>query len=132
VGGGWLLNRSAKALFGRERPKLWESVAPETSLSFPSGHAMASMALIAALVVLLWPTRWRYPTIGLGGIFVLLVGLSRVYLGVHYPSDVLAGWIASFAWVMGVSVLLYGRVGRLASENSPPQRIEAQQGRPNS
>lgn len=116
VGGAGLLNRVAKAFFGRERPKLWESVAPETTLSFPSGHAMGSMALIAVLVVLLWPTRWRNLMLILGAVFVVMVGLSRIYLGVHYPSDVLAGWVASFAWVMGVSILGYGRVGRPAPQ----------------
>ena len=117
--GAGLLNLAAKALFTRERPKLWQSIAPERSFSFPSGHAMGSMALVGALVVLLWPTRWRYPMLLLGGLFVLLVGLSRVYLGVHYPSDILAGWGASFAWVMGLSMILYGRPGKPARPMSP-------------
>ena len=110
--GSGALNQAAKAVFGRERPKLWPSVAPESTFSFPSGHAMLSTALVVALVVLLWPTRWRYPMLLLGGLFVALVGLSRVYLGVHYPSDIIAGWVASFAWVMGLSSILYGRLGR--------------------
>lgn len=122
VGGAGVLNMVAKAFFGRVRPRLWESVAPETTLSFPSGHAMGSMALVAALVVLLWPTKWRYPMLGLGAVFVVMVGLSRIYLGVHYPSDVLAGWVASFAWVMGISMLIYRQVGRPAPmpAQSPP------------
>ncbi len=110
--GAAILNQTAKVLFGRERPKLWPSVAPESTFSFPSGHAMGSTALVTALVVLLWPTRWRYPMLLLGSAFVLLVSLSRIYLGVHYPSDILAGWAASFAWVMGLSSILYGRLGK--------------------
>lgn len=113
--GAALLNQTAKFFFGRDRPKLWPSVAPEPTFSFPSGHAMGSTALVAALVVLLWPTRWRYPMLLLGCLFVLLVSLSRIYLGVHYPSDILAGWVASFAWVMGLSLLLYGRLGKRAA-----------------
>ena len=112
--GAAILNQAAKGFFGRSRPKLWPSVAPELTLSFPSGHAMGSMALAAALVVLLWPTRWRYPMLLAGSLFVLLVSLSRVYLGVHYPSDILAGWVASFAWVMGLSSILYRRLGKPA------------------
>jgi undecaprenyl-diphosphatase len=112
VGGGGILNQVAKTMFGRERPTFWESIAPEPTLSFPSGHAMGSMALVVALVVLLWPTRWRLHALILGIFFVVMVGLSRVYLGVHYPSDVLAGWAASLAWVMGLSRVLYGRLGK--------------------
>lgn len=113
VGGAALLNLVAKFIFRRPRPDLWTSIAPEPTFSFPSGHAMGSMALIVALVVLLWPTRWRWLTLFLGGLFVLLVGMSRVYLGVHYPSDILAGWAASLAWVLGVSIVLYGRTTKV-------------------
>ena len=122
VFGAVALNQAAKALFGRERPKLWVSVAPESTLSFPSGHAMMSMALVAALVVLLWSTRWRYPMLCGGGLFVLLVGLSRIYLGVHYPSDILAGWMASFAWVMGLSSIMYRRLGKPATLHARQDR----------
>lgn len=104
TGGAALLNLIAKSLFGRVRPDIWLSLSPETSFSFPSGHAMGSMALVAALIVLVWPTRWRNATILIGGLFVILVGVSRSYLGVHYPSDILAGWTASAAWVSGVSL----------------------------
>lgn len=119
VGGAAILNLAAKHSFGRIRPDLWLSIAPETTFSFPSGHAMGSMALCAALVVLAWPTRWRWPTLILGGLFVLLVGLSRVYLGVHYPSDILAGWAASLGWVIGVSLVLYGRLTKPTPEAEP-------------
>ena len=102
VGGAMAVNYGAKLLFRRDRPDLWKSLAVEHDYSFPSGHAMGSMAVVAALIILAWPTRWRWPVVTLGGLFVLLVGISRLYLGVHFPSDVLAGWSASLAWVAGV------------------------------
>jgi undecaprenyl-diphosphatase len=110
VGGAAVLNVVAKHAFARTRPNLWQSIAPENTFSFPSGHAMGSMAAMAALVVLLWPTRWRYPMLIFAATFVVAVGLSRMYLGVHYPSDVLAGWAASLGWVIGVSALMWGRL----------------------
>jgi len=119
VGGAAMLNLAAKQSFERIRPALWLSIAPETTYSFPSGHAMGSMALAAALVVLAWPTRWRQVTLIVGSLFVLLVGLSRVYLGVHYPSDILAGWTASLAWVTGVSLVLYGRLAKPTPHAQP-------------
>jgi undecaprenyl-diphosphatase len=109
TGGAALLNLLAKHGFARARPDLWPSIAPETSFSFPSGHAMQSMAVAAALVVLLWPTLARWPVLVLGAGFTLLVGVSRVYLGVHFPSDVLAGWAASLAWVAGLALLFHHR-----------------------
>ena len=105
--GASLLNMGAKRFFARDRPDLWESIAPEATFSFPSGHAMGSMALATVLVLLAWPTRLRWPVVVLLGSFVLLVGLSRIYLGVHYPSDILGGWVASGAWVVGVYLALY-------------------------
>ena len=107
--GSALLNLAAKPIFARERPALWESIAPEHNYSFPSGHAMGSMTLACVLVLLAWRTRARWPVLGVATVFVVLVGMSRVYLGVHYPSDILAGWAAAIAWTMAVHVLVFQR-----------------------
>jgi undecaprenyl-diphosphatase len=121
IGGTGVLNQSGKMFFQRSRPDLWLSPAPapEHTFSFPSGHAMGSMALVAALAVLAWPTRWRWWVIAIGGLFTFVVGVSRVYLGVHYPSDVLAGWSASLAWVVGLSMVAYGRAGKPVRQATP-------------
>jgi undecaprenyl-diphosphatase len=105
--GSALLNLGAKQFFQRDRPTLWESISPEDTFSFPSGHAMGSMTLAAVLVLLAWRTRWRWPVTLLAATFVVLVGYSRVYLGVHFPSDILAGWMAAIAWVVGVYLVLF-------------------------
>ena len=106
VGGAALLNTLAKHGFARIRPDFWVSVLPETTFSFPSGHAMQSMAVVTALAALTWVRPWRWIVAPVGMCFVFLVGLSRIYLGVHFPSDILAGWAASLAWVIGLTVLL--------------------------
>lgn len=107
LGGSALLNIATKQIFARERPALWESIAPEHNFSFPSGHAMGSMTLACTLALLAWHTRWRWPVIVVMGAFVVLVGFSRLYLGVHYPSDILAGWTAATAWAVCVYLLLF-------------------------
>ncbi|QOD90343.1 phosphatase PAP2 family protein [Lysobacter sp. CW239] len=98
LAGSGLLNVLTKQVFARDRPALWESIAPETTWSFPSGHAMGSATLAVVLILLAWHTRWRWPVIVAMAAFVLLVGFSRVYLGVHYPSDILAGWAVASVW----------------------------------
>ena len=104
--GSAALNIVAKNHFARMRPDLWLSITPETTYSFPSGHAMGSMTLGMAVIILCWPTRCRWPILILSLVFILLVSVSRVYLGVHYPSDILAGWTAAIAWTFGMYVLV--------------------------
>ena len=112
--GSALLNLGSKQWFQRDRPSLWESVAPETTFSFPSGHAMGSMTLAMVVILLAWPTRWRWPALLAVGVFALLVAFSRIYLGVHYPSDILGGWMAAMAWVAGVYLVLFRGKRRMA------------------
>ncbi len=98
-----------KLVFARPRPQ----VIPQSlgSYSFPSGHTMSATGLAASLVVVLWPTRWRVPALVVGVVWAVGVGLSRVYLGYHFPSDVVAGWALSLA-VVGATLLGFGgRVG---------------------
>lgn len=109
LAGSALLNIAAKHYFARPRPDLWSSIAPETTYSFPSGHAMGSMTLAAVLVLLSWRTRARWPVLALMLLCVPMIGASRVYLGVHYPSDILAGWAAALAWAVGGYWLIFGR-----------------------
>ncbi len=99
--GAGLMDGLVKMYFGRVRPDLWTSILPESSFSFPSGHSMISAALGFAVVVLLWPTKWRLPALILAPPTVFLIGLSRIYLGVHYPSDVLGGWCGGLIWAAG-------------------------------
>ena len=110
VVGAAALNLFAKQLFQRARPALWLSIAPEKTYSFPSGHAMQTMAFSVAICTLLWHTRWRWPVVAGCCVYVFTVGLSRVYLGVHYPSDIAAGWVASIAWVSGIRFSLLNRL----------------------
>lgn len=104
--GSIIINRTAKVLLHRVRPHLWESPAPEFDYGFPSGHAMSSMTFVAVLVILTWGSRWRWLVLIVGTIFVLVIGWTRLYLGVHYPSDILAGWMVSVGWAVGVSLII--------------------------
>lgn len=109
VGGAWLLSGAAKLAFRRARPDYWESIQPETSYSFPSGHAMCSMAFGLAVAFVAWHGPLRWPAVLFAIVFAGSIGISRIYLGVHYPTDVIAGWLASIAWTTGVLLVLRPR-----------------------
>jgi membrane-associated phospholipid phosphatase len=106
VGGAALVNGALKLSFQRARPSLWIPIVTEKSYSFPSGHAMMSSALAFSMILLFWKTRWRWYVLAAGVAYTLLVGTSRVYLGVHYPTDVLAGWCVSLVWIMLVHAVM--------------------------
>lgn len=101
-----LLNRNAKLLIHRPRPHLWETIySVRTDFAFPSGHAMSSMALAIMLVVLTWHTRWRWLVLSCSSLFAIGVAWTRLYLGAHYPSDIIGGWILALAWASFIALL---------------------------
>jgi undecaprenyl-diphosphatase len=84
-----------KLMFSRERPRLFDKVALPTDYSFPSGHSMSAMGIygvIAAALIAMYPAA-RRPVIAAAALLIVAIGVSRVYLGVHWPSDVLGGWL---------------------------------------
>jgi membrane protein DedA with SNARE-associated domain/membrane-associated phospholipid phosphatase len=102
------LNFVLKEAFHRARPSLWDVVALH-SYSFPSGHAMAAVAIYgmaAVVAVRLWPRLTRVAEIGMP-LLALLIGISRVYLGAHWPTDVLAGFAAGTFILSGGVYVLY-------------------------
>lgn len=116
--GSLALASGLKVGFGRARPDFAEPLAEETTFSFPSGHAAVSVAVVGALCFLLarsTPRRGeRVAIVAVGAVAVLAIGFSRLYLGVHYLSDVVAGWLAggtALALCIAVLLVLEHRVG---------------------
>lgn len=104
VGSGVLISMAMKAGFSRPRPDLVPHGARVYTSSFPSGHSMGSAVTFLTLGALLAGTqqRWRLKAyfLVLAVLLTTLVGVSRVYLGVHWPTDVLGGWTAGAAWAL--------------------------------
>ncbi|PYE51927.1 phosphatase PAP2 family protein [Deinococcus yavapaiensis] len=107
LGGLATINFLLKLFFDRPRPHLWKPFLPENDSSFPSGHSMFAAALAGTIIATLWNTRWRAPAIVLGALYVLGMMWSRVYIGVHYPTDVLGGALFSIAWVFGLTKVMH-------------------------
>jgi undecaprenyl-diphosphatase len=102
MGGATILDNGLKLLFHRVRPEAFYGVLPDT-FSFPSGHALFGLCFYGAVAVIL-ATRVRhagrrFAICASALALVLCIGLSRIYLGVHYPSDVLAGYLIGGAWL---------------------------------
>jgi undecaprenyl-diphosphatase len=102
VAGAELLDQLLKLLFHRLRPAVFFGLAEPAGYSFPSGHALVSFAFFSALAVFATPRRWWYFL--LAALPIAAIGLSRVYLGMHYPSDVLGGWAAGAILLFSVSL----------------------------
>ena len=102
--GGWILNDILKWLFARPRPTVVPHLREVMSASFPSGHALTSAVVFLTLGALLMRVidrplvKWYCISLAMGA--TALVGASRVYLGVHYPSDVVAGWLVGLSWAL--------------------------------
>lgn len=115
--GGQIVNIALKEVFGRPRPTVVQATTEVVTASFPSGHAMAATiayGTVAYLVGRLEPTRaLRATTWSVAVFLILLIGLSRMYLGVHYPTDIVAGFVAGLGWtafvISGMAALEYFR-----------------------
>lgn len=117
-----VLGGTLKLLVERSRPEFPEPVTTASGYSFPSGHALNSMAFALCVLVLLHPRTHgplRALTWALLGLFVALVGLDRVALGVHFVSDVLAGWVVALA-VVAATGLAFGMLRRPAPRLTSP------------
>lgn len=110
VGGGILLSTLLKLFFDRERPDLVPHGSFVYTASFPSGHSMMAAVTYLTLGALLArvhaPLRVKSYLLGCAILLTMLVGISRVYLGVHWPSDVAAGWAVGAAWALLASFVV--------------------------
>jgi undecaprenyl-diphosphatase len=102
--GGWFINGALKQLFQRPRPDVVPHLREVMTMSFPSGHAMTSAVVYLTLGALTMRIAERRLTklycMAVATVATVLVGASRVYLGVHYPTDVIAGWLIGFSWAL--------------------------------
>ena len=124
MAGSLALNQSLKLIFHRPRPQLaWAHIQPD--YSFPSGHAMNSLVLYVALALIvwvLWGHRAGLISAVLAFMLALLIGTSRIYLGYHYFTDVVGGFLAGAAWLLIVSAAFNAgpRLRRWRAEASGP------------
>ena len=130
LAGGIALSQELKRFFGRERPPLDYQAAEAVNASFPSGHAMLSAVVyltIGAIVAQAMPQkRLKAYVMSVAVLLALIVGLSRVYLGVHWASDVMAGWCVGAAWATTCWLTaklferVFGRAGVSRPQHLPP------------
>lgn len=120
--GGVLLMFLLKHIFNRPRP-LIPLLEPVRGLSFPSGHAMMSVSFYGLLIILAWENirnrYWKSLLIILLSLFILLIGFSRIYLRLHYFSDVIAGFAAGIIW-LSISVWTIQRIERYSQKKIDP------------
>lgn len=123
--GGVTLSESLKALFERQRPPAAYQVVETLNASFPSGHALMSTVFYLSVAVMLaraFPTkRLKTYVLGVGMTLAGLVGLTRVYLGAHWATDVLAGWCVGAAWAMALWLAAYGATRLQTARHAPPR-----------
>lgn len=130
LGGNALLNHSLKLLFERARPVHEGGIVAATGYSFPSGHssgAVVAYGMLAFLACRLLPPRWHVPAIVAAALLSVTAASSRVFLRVHFPSDVVAGMLSGSAWllvcILAVTAALHhgrARAGRAARRAGEP------------
>lgn len=109
-------NLFLKSSLGRQRPELWDRIIEVKHLSYPSGHAMDSIVIYGLICYYLMTQLkpWRWLILTLTTLFIILIGLSRLYLGVHWPTDVIAGYIMGSVWLV-IAILIIESIKYLAS-----------------
>jgi len=106
-----------KTIFHRKRPDILRLI-DITGFSFPSGHSMIGLCFYGFIAYILWvnmKSRWRYPLVFLSVALIISIGISRIYLGVHYASDVLGGYSAGLAW-LAVFITISNRMYKTYSD----------------
>ena len=125
--GGVALSEGLKALFERERPPAPYQAVETLNASFPSGHALLSTVFYLSVAVMMtraFPQkRLKAYVLGVGMTLAAMVGLTRVYLGAHWASDVLAGWCVGAAWAMALWLAAYA-VARFQRTHAAPLQDE--------
>lgn len=124
----FFLNSWLKRQFERPRPQLWQQIIPlPGDASFPSGHAMISMTVygLAAWLLAHHYPQWRRVILLVAGLLILSIGASRIYLGVHWPSDVLAGFLFGFIIVAASGVWHHRQHRSLAAQVNVTQNEQA-------
>jgi membrane-associated phospholipid phosphatase len=120
--GAAALNSGFKQLYERARPPLAEQLTPETTFALPSGHTVGSTAVLGVLamvgVLLLHRAVWRVAAVVAAGAGALIIGLSRLYLGVHWLTDVLTGWLLGGAWLAMCTAALLAYLARQRSSGN--------------
>ncbi|WP_068076344.1 phosphatase PAP2 family protein [Novosphingobium lentum] len=111
IGGGWIVDSLIKALVGRARPQIVPHLTEAAGLSFPSGHSFNSavvyLAIALAFAAISPRQSVRVTLVACATVLVVLIGVSRVWLGVHFPSDVAAGWLGGAGWTFLASAALH-------------------------
>jgi undecaprenyl-diphosphatase len=126
---GGIIDAGLKSWFERPRPLLRDSAIHESNMSFPSGHSLGSLVTYGLVAYFIVQARHKHPlrwfAIPCAAILVLLIGLSRIYLNAHYPTDVMAGWVLGGCWlatcVTGVESVKIHRRSRQAPQPAPPE-----------
>jgi undecaprenyl-diphosphatase len=127
VAGGWIVNSLVKVLVGRPRPDIVPHLMEAGGSSFPSGHSFNSAVVYIAIALgfaaMSRRQAVRWTIIGSAVVLTILVAMSRVWLGVHFPSDVTAGWLGGAGWAFLAAALLY-KPAEAAAESETAEALD--------
>jgi membrane-associated phospholipid phosphatase len=128
---GWALSAVIKLVVQRARPEVSEPIHISSGYSFPSGHTTNAAIAVTVVIVLVWPLlspRWRPVAIALGVLVVTITCLDRVFVGAHFPSDVIAGALLGFGLVSASYAGYQGWSPPLVDSSTEPSTLSADRG----